>query len=148
VAKPALKLTTEDRFGAFADWHRGSSKFNTARRAFTILDLVSCHEGLTAKALARELGVSLSPCLLLPDQHPRRRGFVEKIAYRKGYRLGPRQSPCSIRGPASCGRRLQGGAGRRGARRPDPAGRLPWGEFPTVCENRSGTVCLLFGLLR
>jgi hypothetical protein len=35
----------EDGINAFANWHRGSSRFNTARRAITILDLISCHEG-------------------------------------------------------------------------------------------------------
>jgi hypothetical protein len=35
----------EDEINAFANRHRGSSKFNTARRAFTILDLISRHEG-------------------------------------------------------------------------------------------------------
>jgi DNA-binding IclR family transcriptional regulator len=78
----------QERTDPFAGRHRGSSKFNTARRALTIVDLVSRREGLTAKALARELGVSLSTCyclinILLEE------GYVEKIGPRKGYRLGP-----------------------------------------------------------
>jgi acetyl-CoA synthetase len=65
----------------------GSSRFNTVRRAFCILDLISRNEGITAKCLAKELGVSLSTCyclinILLEE------GFVEKIPQRGGYRLG------------------------------------------------------------
>ncbi len=89
VVKPASSgAGIEDRLGALAERHPGSSKFNTARRAFTILDLISRHEGLTAKALARELGVSLSTCYCLINILVEE-GFVEKIAHRKGYRLGP-----------------------------------------------------------
>ena len=35
----------EDGIDTFANRHRGSSRFNPARRAFTILELISRHEG-------------------------------------------------------------------------------------------------------
>lgn len=70
------------------DHEHARSKFNTARRVFAMLNLISLQDGITAKALAKELGVSLSTCyclinILLEE------GYVEKIALRKGYRLGP-----------------------------------------------------------
>ncbi len=63
VVRPGAGV--QDRTDTFAGRNRGSSKPDTARRAFTILDLVSRREGLAAKALARELGVSLSTCYRL-----------------------------------------------------------------------------------
>ncbi len=67
---------------------RGRTRFNTARRAFALLDLISLREGLTAKVLSKELGVSISTCyglvnILIEE------GFVEKVAHQKGYKLGP-----------------------------------------------------------
>lgn len=53
-----------------------------------MLDLISRREGATAKSLARELGVSLSTCYCLINILVEE-GFVEKVAHRKGYRLGP-----------------------------------------------------------
>ena len=35
----------EDGINTFANRYRGSSRFNPARRAFTILELISRHEG-------------------------------------------------------------------------------------------------------
>jgi DNA-binding IclR family transcriptional regulator len=64
------------------------SRFNTARRAFRVLDLISQREGTTAKCLSKELGVSLSTCYCLINVLLEE-GFVEKIPQRKGYRLGP-----------------------------------------------------------
>lgn len=67
---------------------RGRTRFNTARRAFALLDLISLREGLTAKVLSKELGVSLSTCYSLINILIEK-GFVEKAAHQKGYKLGP-----------------------------------------------------------
>jgi len=48
MVKPASPgAGIEDGIKAFANRHRGSSasRINTARRAFTILDIISRHEG-------------------------------------------------------------------------------------------------------
>ncbi len=66
----------------------GRSRFNTARRAFAVLNLISLQQGITAKMLSKELGVSLSTCYCLINILVEE-GYVEKIAHRKGYRLGP-----------------------------------------------------------
>lgn len=64
---------------------RGKARFESARRVFKILDLVSRHEGIAAKALARELGVSRYYLInILIDE-----GYLERTSARRGYRLGP-----------------------------------------------------------
>lgn len=78
----------EDQLDTVVRSHRQSPKFNTARRIIKILDLVSHQEGITAKVLARKLGISLSTCYCLIDILAEE-GLVEKVAQRKGYRLGP-----------------------------------------------------------
>ena len=47
VKSASLGADIEDGINAFAKRHRGSStsRFNTALRAFTILDIISRHEG-------------------------------------------------------------------------------------------------------
>lgn len=68
---------------------RGSgAKFESARRAFRVIDLVSRRDGLTAKVLARELGVSLSTCYYLINVLIEE-GYLERVSPRRGYRLGP-----------------------------------------------------------
>ena len=71
-----------------AERGHGRARFNTARRAFAVLNLISLREGITAKTLSKELGVSLSTCYCLINILVEE-GYVEKIAHRKGYRLGP-----------------------------------------------------------
>lgn len=73
---------------AFRAPGESGARFKSARRVFRILELVGDREGITAKLLARELGVSLSTCyhlinILIEE------GYVEKMPQRRGYRLGP-----------------------------------------------------------
>ncbi len=67
---------------------RDTSRLKSAQRMFRLLDLISLQEGLTAKALSKRLGVSLSTCYCLINILVEE-GYVEKISCRKGYRLGP-----------------------------------------------------------
>ncbi len=67
----------------------GQSKFKSARRIFRIIDLVREQgEGLTAKRIAREIGVNLSSCYylinILIDEK-----YIEKTPHSGGYKLGP-----------------------------------------------------------
>lgn len=68
---------------------RVQTKFKSTRRIFRIIDLVREQgEGLTAKRIAREVGVNLSSCYclinILIDE-----GYVEKMPRCGGYKLGP-----------------------------------------------------------
>jgi DNA-binding IclR family transcriptional regulator len=68
---------------------RLEGKFTSARRALAVLELVSRRgPGLTAKAIARELGVSLSTCYYLLSVLIEE-GYLERLPRRGGYRLGP-----------------------------------------------------------
>lgn len=66
----------------------GPGRFKSARRVFEVLEVVSLNEGVTAKALSRELGVSLSTCYHLINVLLER-GYLERVPRRRGYRLGP-----------------------------------------------------------
>jgi IclR family transcriptional regulator, acetate operon repressor len=68
---------------------QGDLKFKSVRRVFRIMDLVS-RQGreLTAREIAREIGTNLSSCyyllnILLEE------GYIEKVPFRGGYRIGP-----------------------------------------------------------
>ncbi len=68
---------------------QGGPKFQSVRRVFRIIDLVSQRgEELTAKELAREVGTNLSSCYYLLNVLLEE-GYIEKIPRSGGYRIGP-----------------------------------------------------------
>ncbi|TCJ20584.1 winged helix-turn-helix transcriptional regulator [Rubrobacter taiwanensis] len=65
------------------------SKFRSARRVFRALEIISEREGVTARQLAGELGVSLSNCYYILNVLLEG-GYIERAGARRGYRLGPK----------------------------------------------------------
>lgn len=64
------------------------SKFKSVRRIFRIMDLVSRYgESLTAKEMARDMGISLSSCYYLLNILAEE-DYIQKIPRNGGYRIG------------------------------------------------------------
>jgi acetyl-CoA synthetase len=79
---------TATRDSPGGDWRNGGTRFESARRVVRILDLVGRRGVLTVKALARELGVSMSTCYRLVSILVEE-GYLQKASTRGRYGLGP-----------------------------------------------------------
>lgn len=68
---------------------RSLPEYKSVRRTLRLLEIVSKRgEGLTAKRLARDLGVSCAVCYYLINTLVDE-GYLERLPRRQGYRLGP-----------------------------------------------------------